>query len=206
MSRDDWYRNETWNSQIEADFQQKLKRARNKSQYLRIQASILAKSYPDTALRLIEQYFALGENFDIAQAYVVRANALKVLGDVEGAFLSYEAALEREGLMPNLLTDAYLEFSCLVVEERVVLMYARALEVLETHRDRPVFPIDLYRAFGARAIILDYLGRKQEAGTAARKAIEASKATQSGFRFHQLLGLVRKTEDDFGKRVAALIE
>ena len=38
MSRDDWFRHTAWNDKIAAQFEAKLKRARRKDQYLRIQA------------------------------------------------------------------------------------------------------------------------------------------------------------------------
>jgi hypothetical protein len=38
MNRDDWFRNTTWNDKIAAQFEAKLKRARQKGQYIRIQA------------------------------------------------------------------------------------------------------------------------------------------------------------------------
>ena len=72
MSNEDWYRNETWNEEIEAQFMAKLKRARRKEQYLRIQASILASKRPEVALELLNQYFELNDNFDHAQAYCAR--------------------------------------------------------------------------------------------------------------------------------------
>ena len=68
MSREDWYRNEEWNEEIEEAFFVKLKRARRKEQYLRIQASIIAPIYPNIALSLLKQYFTLDDNFDHAQA------------------------------------------------------------------------------------------------------------------------------------------
>lgn len=70
MGRHDWYRNTTWDSQVETAFAERLRRARDKGQYLRIQACVLAKSHPDVALRLLDQYFVLGDDWDAAQAYV----------------------------------------------------------------------------------------------------------------------------------------
>jgi hypothetical protein len=70
MNSKDWFRNTDWNAEIEKAFFEKLRRARDKSQYIRIQASTLASSNPEVALKLLEHYFALGDKFDYAQAYV----------------------------------------------------------------------------------------------------------------------------------------
>jgi tetratricopeptide (TPR) repeat protein len=204
VAGDDWFRNTTWNAEIEATFQQRLRRARDKSQYLRIQATCLAESNPKAALDLLDQYFTLGVQVDTAQAYVDRAKALRALGNVRGALSSYEAALDRECQLPSYKTQAYLDYACLVVECSMVSLYGRALEILEVHRDRPRFPIERYRAFGARALILSHLGREREARAAAESATTAAQETQSGFRYHQKLGLVQGPNDDFAKRVAAL--
>ena len=54
MARDDWFRNKTWGAAIEAQFNEKLRRARNKAQYLRIQAGYLVNT------ELLESAFAVG--------------------------------------------------------------------------------------------------------------------------------------------------
>ena len=46
----EWFRNTTWDTSIERAFDDKLRRARRKEQYLRIQACTLARSHPDVAL------------------------------------------------------------------------------------------------------------------------------------------------------------
>jgi hypothetical protein len=201
VARHDWCRNTTWNAEIEADFRRRLRRARDKSQYLRIQAWHLAESHPSVALNLLDQYFSLGERVDLAH----KGRVLTALGDFDGALSSYEAALERERQLPSYKTSAYLDFACLVVEHQIETRYSRALEILDTHRDRLVFPIEHYRSNGARALILQQFGRTQEARAAAALAVAAARATQSGFRYHRNLGLVSGT-DAFGKRLAALAD
>jgi len=102
MARDDWFRHTEWNAEIEAAFFDKLRRARDKPQCLRIQASTIATRRPDVALRLLDQYFELGDHFDHAQAHVARASAYLALGDTDQAIAAYEAALAREHEYPKL--------------------------------------------------------------------------------------------------------
>jgi tetratricopeptide (TPR) repeat protein len=206
MARDDWYRNTTWNDEIEANFQQRLRRARDKPQYLRIQANCLTATHPRVTLRLLDEYFSLGDHFDIAQAHMCKAQAQLTLNDMEGAIASYEAALEREGVYPSLKTQAYLDFVCLVVNRQIEPLYYRALEVLDSHSDRPIFSSDRYRANGACAILLRHFGQTREAREAANLAMAAARETQSGFRYHQKVGLVKHIDDAFGNRVAALAD
>jgi tetratricopeptide (TPR) repeat protein len=206
VARHDWFRNTIWNADIEADFRQRLRRARDKSQYLRIQASHLANTHPNVALNLLDQYFALGDHFDFAQAHVDKGRAMRALGDIQGALTSYEAALERERHHPSYTTQAYLDFACLVAELQIEARYLQALEVLGAHRDRPAFPVEHYRANGARALLLQHFGRQHEARAAAGLAIAAAHEVGSGFRYHRNLGLVHGIEDAFGKRIAALAE
>jgi tetratricopeptide (TPR) repeat protein len=204
VAKDNWFRNTDWNSAIEANFQRRLGCARDKSQYLRIQAFYLAESHPRVALDLLEQYFAGGDRFDAAQAYVDKARALVALGDVDAAISSYEAALERERQKPGYITRAYLTFPGLVAQVRAAHLYARALDVLDAHRELPAFPIDRYLAYGTRALLLDGLGRADEARAAALLAMAAAREVKSGFRYHQELGLVKDTCDEFGKRITSL--
>lgn len=106
------------------------------------------QEYPLVAPELIERYFALGEHFDIAQAHVEKAEAMIADSNIEGPLSSFEAALERERQHPSTITQAYLDFACAVVEAELERFYARALDVLDHHGDRLMFPVDRYRAQG----------------------------------------------------------
>jgi hypothetical protein len=204
MGREDWYRNKTWDSEIERAFLKKLGRARDKAQYLRIQGCILAPRYPDIALELLAQYFALGEHFDFAQAYVDQATAYGAKKNIESALASLESALHREITHPNLLTQAYLEFPRLVALHRLSTRYPRALDVLAAGESRLTFPADRYVWNGARALILHDQGHHAEARTSACSALEAAAENHSGFQYHPQVGVVRSIDDEFGDRLSVL--
>jgi endonuclease YncB( thermonuclease family) len=85
-------------------------------------------------------------------------------------------------------------------------LYLRAMEVPDAHHERPMFPVDRYRANGIRAILLQELGSTDEARPCAKLAMAAAREIASGFRYHQDLGLVKGTSDEFGRRVAALVK
>lgn len=201
----DWYRNETWNSEIAEQFQARLQRSRKKSQYLRIQANILAPTCPNIALTLLEQYFETGDDFDLAQAYVDQATAYLALDDIEAALTALEAALARESEFPNVRTQAYLLLPRLVAARRLRQHYVRALDILDAHRSLPTFPVEHHTWHGARALILSEQGRKAEAVHEAKLALDAARQTGSGFRYHPDLGLVENTADDFGNRLKRLV-
>jgi tetratricopeptide (TPR) repeat protein len=204
MAATDWFRNTSWNPEIEANFFQKLGRARNKSQYLRIQAAYLQDSHPTVALDLLEQYFHLGDAFDMALAYDQQARTLTALGRTEEALLSYEAALERQRQHPLVGSNALLGYVGLIVEAKIDRMFDRALKLLDEHGNTWVFPVERYRANGARALLLDHFGRHKEAQVAATSAMTAAAETESGFQYHQDVGLVPASEDTFRIRVTAL--
>ena len=133
MARDDWFRNCDWNPAIEAAFFEKLRRACNKAQRLRIQAHTLARTHPEVALRLLDDYFKLGDHFDLAQAHVDRASAHLALGDTERAIEAYETALAVEDRRPNYKTQAYLALPFLIASAGIASRYERALHLLEQH-------------------------------------------------------------------------
>ena len=189
MARDDWYRNTDWNDAISSAFFEKLKRARDKSQYLRIQACTLAKAHPRVALELLDRYFALGENFDMAQAHVDRATAYLALGELDSAIAAYEMAVERERAFPSLRTGASLDLPYLIALNGISDRYEQAFSMLSGPTDGLMFPVDRFKHHAARAMIL----RSSDRGAAvaeARLALESAALDHSGFRYHPRIGLV----------------
>lgn len=206
MGRDDWYRNRDWNPEIEAQFSAKLRRARDKGQYLRIQASSLAKSHPDAALLLLEQYFAIGEHFDRAQAYVDQAEAFLTLGEVDRALECYVHALAREKEYPNLLTKAYLELPLLIAVMERRERYGVATDVLDNNRSRPMFPADRFKWHAAYALISAATGNSDAAQRFANAALADASTKDSGFRNHPHAGLVGSEYPDLRLRLTALAQ
>lgn len=154
MSRDDWFRNKKWDAATESHFNEKLRRARGKAQPLRIQAGYLVNADPKAALSLLDRYFALGDPFDLAQAFLDQAEAHLALGAQEEALRSLESALQRERELPNVKTQAWSRYALLIAESRLDHLYDKALQVLEEHRllSYP-FPVDVFRWHAAFALI-----------------------------------------------------
>lgn len=190
MSTGDWFRNVSWSEELATQFETKLRRAKRKEQYLRIQASSLANTYPKVAHALLDRYFALPDDFDHAQAYVDRATAYLAEGHLREAITAYEAALAREAKFRKLLTQAYVELPYLVAIRNVEAEYARAIEILVSHKSRLMFPIDHFKWNTAYALILNALGKSHEARVFAEAALAAAATKSSGFHHHPSVGLV----------------
>ena len=201
----DWFRNTDWNETIAAAFEEKLKRARDKKQYLRIQACTLASGHPRIALVLLERYFALGEHFDHAQAHVDRATAHLALGDIDAAIQSFEAALAREAAFPNVQTVAHLELPYLIALNGTAGRFEQAMDMLSASKDRLMFPVERFKHHAARAIILATSDRAA-ARIEAKAALEAASADHSGFRYHPSVGLVSEMHADALSRLRGLCD
>jgi len=201
MGRLDWCQNESWNADIEVSFFAKLARAKNKTFYLGIQAGELVSGHPETALRLLDHYFALGADSSQAAAHFDRGRAHAALRNVDAAIAAFEAAIACEETNPLFLTWVYLELPVLIATERKRALYDRASELLTKNRDRPHFPAELYKWHGARALILHDRGETRQALEEAGQALKAAGMTHSGFQRHPKLGLVTDTRDTFGTRI-----
>lgn len=204
MMSADWFRNTTWDAAIEAAFEKKLRCARRKEQYLRIQACTLTHSHPEVALKLLDRYFELPNDFDHAQAHVDRATALLALGRVEESLQADEAALARESAFPNLLTQAHLDLPYTVATRGVREHYSRARELLSQHESRLMFPVDHFRWHAAHALIAAAIGEAEAARNHAVRALDAASRDDSGFRYHPSAGLVTPQYDVIVEKLKSL--
>jgi tetratricopeptide (TPR) repeat protein len=163
----------------------------------------LARDYPEASLALIDEFFALGDHFDLPTARCVQAEAFVSLGRISDALAALKLALEWEAEHPRMLSTASIDYPLMVARYRIVEEYGDALMVL-VDRFKPSdfsFPATRYRWNGCQALIRAELGQADDARHFAERALVAASATQSPFRYHRTVGLVSQTSDDFGLRV-----
>jgi hypothetical protein len=143
----------------------------------------------------------LKDDFDHAQAYVDRATALLTLGRINEAVDSYSAALARELVFPNLLTQAYLDLPYVIATRGIRGQYSYAMQLLEQHKARLMFPVDHFRWYAACALIAAETHGSVAAKAHAQRALDAAALDHSGFRYHPTVGLVTDQYDGLIQRL-----
>jgi tetratricopeptide (TPR) repeat protein len=198
--RDDWFRRTTWTSDDRAEFAARLGRSRtifHKAQYLRIQAVHLAAAEPplhEAALELLDQLLRdFADPFEVPQARTQRARSLAAVERRDEAIEEYRRALADELSVRTVRGLAYIEFAELVLEDKRREFYVEALVGITARTDRgaEAFPASRYRAETAAAFLSEELGDYDAARAHATIALAAAAETQSPFRYHRDLGVVR---------------
>ena len=204
MSKVEWFRRTSWTSDDQAEFASRLRRVRTpfkRAQYLRIQALHLQEvgegELTCAALGLLDRLLAEDpEPTQLSAAHMQRAECLVDLGRPEEALEAYRCAFEAQRREPNWRNSAYLGFGELVIALRRRELMHEASAVLDEFGGDEVFPIDRYRAGAIRALIAEEQGSQATAREWARSALTAAAATESPFRRHRKLGLVRSIEPE----------
>lgn len=208
MSADDWYRRTTWTEQDQQEFFEKLKRSRtsyNKAQYLRIQAYYLQDINTQAALDLLDNMITnWPEQSALPQAYLQKAQCLIKLKDNNGAIEAFRNSFKSE--KSKVSTQAYLKFSLFVIKNNLTSLFEESLAMLELGESITIFPKDIYEYYGIKAIIFEHDNKHEEAREFALKAIEASQKTESGFKYHKDIGLVRDFSSVFHEKVARIAQ
>ena len=207
MANDIWYINKIWNSEIEANFEARLKRSRgsfHKAQYLRIQATCLLDSVEKTTqligISLMERlivefpteefstifgheqlgdYYLKAGDFDKAERY------FRVVVDY------YETKKSRSGTSGK--ADLKLAETFLTEGKTEKLQEAYSI-CMNYPKSQLTFNSDIFYYAELTAHICDKLKKKEEAKEFAKSAIEISKITEPQFYRHKTVGLVNATE------------
>jgi tetratricopeptide (TPR) repeat protein len=196
-----WYRRSTWTARDREEFDARLARSRGterKAQYLRLQAIHLHETGDarllSAALELLDRLITdFRDPFQLSLAFSLRAEVLIDLGQPEAALASYEQALAARRSFPKVSDDAYLAYAELVLALKRNRLYASAQATLDEFPVGP-FPIQIFRDAAARALLADARGENSNATRWARTALEAAARSESPFRFHRRLGLVRDAD------------
>jgi len=198
----EWYRRKSWNKTDEEEFLSKLGRARKdgRAQYLKIQAIELVETKDIALLEVAETLLNKmlteypEDNFNKASALHTLGDIYKLKKDYKRAIEYYKQALDFEKIYPNVRTQAYLNYSELIVKTGNFELFGEVESLLLERYAGSLFPIVKYKLNSILSIFNKYKGRQDEAKRFAEIAEQFATAETSGLRYHKYLGVV--TERD----------
>lgn len=222
MHNRDWFRLESWNPGIEAEFEKRLKRSRtrfNQAQYLKIQGATLLGS-GDIAVRskgvellrrVISEY--ADQNTEVAHSHEVLADYFKRTRNFVEAELEYRNVLAYYARTPSRTNTsglADLSMIELMLDWDAPEKYKEAEDLLgklaESKARHIVFNSDLLRYHVAGARLLSRVGRFVEASAHAGFALRAADIRTPQSSRHPNVGIPQPSAEliDELKRIAAL--
>lgn len=207
MATDDWYRNTTWDSNTEADFEARLKRSRgayNKAQYLRIQASYLLgssdKDMQQVGVRLMDRLIKdyPTEEFSTIFGHEQLGDYYFKSGDFEKAEKHFRLVTEHyiaKNTRGGTSATADLKLAETILTANWTKKFDEAYSLCKNFPlDNLTFNSEKYYYAKLTAQVCDRLNKKDEAKDYAMTAIEISKITEHQFSRHKTVGLVRATD------------
>ncbi|MEI8213460.1 MAG: hypothetical protein WCI02_15035 [Planctomycetota bacterium] len=208
MPTTDWYRRTTWTEVDQSEFAAKLKRARDKPQYLRIQALHLSEAgLYSAAIDLLHQIVKeFPDASQITQSHLQLAHAYAKTDKPDLALQQFKLTLELQRKYPNWQTSVWLDYPVYVIENKIASEYVNARSVLlELNLSRSLsFPIERYRYFACLALLDENDGKLDSARQNASHAMAACDEKHSGFRYHPTVGLVGQQRDALFSRLLHL--
>ena len=198
----DWYRRKTWTKIDEQEFFAKLARARKdgRAQYLKIQAIELVETEDKNLLKVAEALLnkMLTEypdnNFEKGSALHTLGDIYKLKGNYQLAMDFYKQALDFETIYPNVITQAYLDYSELVIKTGKENLFDELEKLLLDRYLELTFPIEKYKVNSILSIINANKDRQEQAQKYADLAEQFATAETSGFRYHKYLGIVKERD------------
>ena len=205
----DWYRRKTWTKIDEQEFFAKLARARKdgRAQYLKIQAIELVETEDKNLLKVAEALLnkMLTEypdnNFEKGSALHTLGDIYKLKGNYQLAMDFYKQALDFETIYPNVITQAYLDYSELVIKTGKENLFDELEKLLSDRYSELTFPIEKYKVNSILSIINANKDRQEQAQKYADLAEQFATAETSGFRYHKYLGIVKERDTWLDKLV-----
>lgn len=204
MAADDWYRNKTWDSIIETNFENRLKRSRgayHKAQYLRIQASYLLDSSDMkvqlTGVRLMgrlvsdfptEEFSVIFGQEQLGDYYLKIGDLVKAEKHFRIVTEYYEVNKSRS----NTSAKADLKLAETILKGNSTDKLGEAYRLCKQYPvTELIFNDDRFYYAELVAHICDKLNKREEAREFAMKAIEISKIARPQFYRHKTVGLVK---------------
>lgn len=205
----DWFRRKSWTQTDEDEFFKKLNRARKdgRAQYLKIQAIELVQTEDSALLNVAEDLLNKmlieyrEDNFNKGSALSILGDIYKLREDYQKAKGYYKQALDFEKVYPNVITQAYLDYSELVVKTGETASFDEVEQILLERQPRLMFPIEKYKVNSLLSIISKHKNRHDEAKRFAEFAEQSANAETSGLRYHKYLGVVKDRDTWLDKQV-----
>jgi len=205
----EWYRRKTWTKTDEEKFFAKLARARKdgRAQYLKIQAIELVETEDQTLLKVAETLLNKmlteypDDDFEKSSALHTLGDIYKLNDNYELAIDFYKQALDFETICPNVITQAYLDYSELVIKTGKENLFEQLEKLLLDRYSELTFPIEKYKVNSILSIINANKGREEQAMKYADIAEQFATAETSGFRYHKYLGIVKERDTWLDKLV-----
>jgi tetratricopeptide (TPR) repeat protein len=195
----DWFRRKSWTQTDEEEFFTKLNRARKdgRAQYLKIQAIELVQTEDSALLNVAEDLLNKmlteypNDSFNKSSALHTLGDIYKLRENYQKAKEYYKQALDFEKVYPNVITQAYLDYSELVVKTGDRTSFDEVEQILLERQPRLMFPIEKYKVNSLLSIISKHKNRHDEAKRFAELAEQSANGETSGLRYHKYLGVVK---------------
>lgn len=212
MTTVEWFRHESWNSEIALQFETRLARSRSaRGEYLRIQAYTLAATRrADNAVPAIElakRYLSLEPaGFSAAQMYACMACAHETLGDKAAALAAYRCAIALEQKKSGVRGYYYLDFAWFAASHGMCDLYDEVLHAMASNKEDKdlMFPVNQYRFFASLALMSADAGDMSTARQMAGNALQAASLSAGPFAHLPAAGVCVSGSDPHRERLERL--
>jgi len=205
MKDKDWFRNTTWNEEIEKHFFIKLKRVRDKgmqAQYLNLQAGALTYT-KDAELMEVAETLINKQLQEYSDCILYMSRAYHLLGDIYGfrgnfnkTLDYYKQAINFEAVFPNSITNSFMDYAELAVKTNRTDLFEDIEKIFAEKRyvSAVLFPLTKYLKYSILSIVSKHKNDTEKAKYYADLANRNAEMQQSGLTKNQTLGLVRERD------------